>query len=1109
MKESFTAKLWKVVRICAVQVVIAITSWGVTLAHLNCAQLLDREISITMNHLPFEDALHEIEDVARIKFAYSIDQLHEEPNVSLSVEKKTLGTLLDALFTPRKIRYNVHEKEAAITLKKIHEDQSSIQGGSNGVASHAEVIQVTGIVTESSRQTPMAGVNVLIKGTTNGTATDVNGKYSLMVDGNDVLIFSFIGYTSIEVAVAGRSVIDIAMNEDATSLNEVVINAGYWTVKDQERTGNIVRVKSDDIQKQPISNPLQALQGRMAGVYIQQNTGMPGGGFTVRIRGRNSIRNEGNEPLYLIDGVPYNGTSLSGSAGSQVTPDGSPFNALSPDDIESIDVLKDADATAIYGSRGANGVVLITTRKARAEKTHVDVNVYHGLSQADHFLDLLKTPQYVEMRREALRNDNYTPSPSTDADIVSWDTTRYTDWQKELIGGTAQTSNARLSLSGGNANTQFLISGGYFKQTTVFPGDFGNEKMSALVNLSHNAENDRFNVAFSANYVYDKNNLVRRDPTFYITLPPNAPSAFNTNGELNWENGTWINPYALLMRPYEGRTGNLVSSLGLKYRLLEGLSVKANMGYAVVNASQFAAEPIKTNSPTSSVKTGSSTFSENNISTWSIEPQVEYQRTIGKANLNMLVGTTFQQQMQTGSDVRATGYSSDALLKNIKAAASLSIIDAREILYRYNSLFARINFNWDEKYIVNLTARRDGSSRFGKENQFANFGAAGVAWIFSKESAFESTSWLSFGKLRSSYGITGSDQIGDYQYLDTYKATSRTYQGQGGLIPSRLANPSYSWETNLKFEVALELGLFKDRVRLSSSWFRNQSSDQLVGYSLPSITGFTSVQYNLPATVQNTGWEWEVSSTNIDKDNLSWTTALNVTRPRNKLVDYPNLEGSSYVYFYEVGKSLYIRKMFHFTGVDPETGLYTFQDKNENGSGTDNPDDLQARKEIAQEYFGGVQNTLAYKRFELSFLFQFVKQTGSSHFTSANFVAPGRQGNQVTEVMNRWQRPDDVTDIQKFTAYYASDAARIYSTSTYAGDQGIVDASFIRLQNIYFGWSLPSEWLRKVKINSARLYCQGQNIFTLTNYPGLNPETQSQSVLPPMRVLTFGIQLSL
>src|SRR5690606_6157630 len=352
---------------------------------------------------------------------------------------------------------------------------------------------------------------------------------------------------------------------------------------------------------------------------------------------------------------------------------------------------------------------------------------------------------------------------------------------------------------------------------------------------------------------------------------------------------------------------------------------------------------------------------------------------------------------------------------------------------------------------------------------------------------------LSFGKLRSSYGLTGSDQIGDYQYLDSYRASIRTYQGEAGLIPSRLANPYYSWQTNLKYEAALELGLFKDRLSLSSSWFRNRSSDQLVGYSLPSMTGFSSAQYNLPATVENTGWEWDASGLIVDKEAFQWTMELNVTRPRNKLVSYPNLEGSSYANIYEAGKSLYTVKMYHFTGVDPQTGIFTYKDTNENGSGLDYPGDLQALKEIRQDFFGGFHNSIKYKGFELSFLLQFVKQTGSAYFVSSNFAAePGRQNNQLVDVMNRWQQPGDMTGFQKFTTDYVSDASWMYSISTYASDQAIVDASFVRIQNVYLGWTLPQHWMRKVKIRSGRLYSQGQNIFTATNYKGLSPETQNQ-----------------
>lgn len=1114
MKKSCTAKLLKVMRICAVQGMIALCMCGISIAHTNYAQLLDREISITIEGLPFEEALKEIERLANVKFAYSVDQLQDEPVVSLSADGEPLRGVLDELLKPRGIRYRVHESEAAITLRKLA-SESGGKGAGKGEAlriraRRAVVVQVSGIVREAASQSPMPGVNVLIKGSASGTTTDGSGAYTIRADDGDVLVFSFIGYSSQEIPVNGRATIDVTMREDVTSLGEVVVNAGYWEVKEKERTGNISRITHEAIEKQPVSNPLQAMQGRMAGVYIKQNTGMPGGGFTISIRGRNSIREDGNEPLYLIDGVPFNGASFAGTAGSQIVRNGSPFSVLSPDEIASIDVLKDADATAIYGSRGANGVVLITTKKGRPGKTQLDLNVYHGFSEVSHYLDLLNTQQYIEMRQEAFENDNYTPSPFYDADMVSWSTSSYTDWQRELIGGTAPVSNARLSLSGGNESTQFLISGGYFTEGTVFLDDRKYEKISGLVNITHSGRDDRFGVSFSANYVHDINNLPRRDPTYFITLPPNAPEGFNADGSLNWANDTWENPYALLLMPYEARTGNLVSSLGLRYRIVEGLEFKGDIGYSILGSDQFSAEPIKTISPTSSIKTGASIFSDVTISTWNAEPQIEFRKTIGKGSLRVLLGTTFQQQRRTGDDIRATGYTSDALLKNIRAATALSVISAQDVLYRYNALFGRVNYIWNDRYIVNLTARRDGSSRFGAEQRYANFGAIGAAWIFSREPFFNNSKWLSFGKLRSSYGITGSDQIGDYQYLDSYRATTRTYQNEIGLVPSRLANPYYSWETNIKYEAALELGLFNDRLSLSSSWFKNRSSDQLVGYSLPSMAGFSSIQYNLPATVENTGWEWEASGQIVDKESFHWAVGINVTRPRNILVDYPNLEGSSYANTYEVGKSLYTRKMYHFTGVDSQTGIFTFQDANENGSGLDYPDDLQALKEVTQNFFGGFHNTLEFKGLELSFLLQFVKQTGSAYFSSASFSAePGTQRNQLVDVMGRWQKPGDVTNFQQFTADFISDASSMYSISTYASDHAIVDASFIRLQNIYLGWKLPEHWMRKFKIRSAKLYSQGQNIFTATDYKGLSPETQSQDVLPPLRTITFGIQISL
>jgi len=365
-------------RVCAVQTAIVIALCGVALSHPNYGQLLDRQVTVKIVDLSFEAALKEIGSAARVKFAYSIDHLEDEPNVSLSIEGRTLRVVLKELFAPRNIRYVVHESDAVITLKKVHAEGEANAIPGPDQQSRQLTIRITGTVTDALSQTPMPGVNVLVKGTSTGTTTSAEGRYALGAGEHDVLIFSFIGYAPVETAVNGRTVIDIAMTEDVLSLGEVVVNAGYWDVKEKEQTGNISRITARSFERQPVSNPLQALQGRMTGVYIQQNTGVPGGGISIRVRGQNSLRTgtaggvNGNLPLYLIDGVPFSSTSLtSPSISNSNLAGGNPLSAINPADIESIEVLKDADATAIYGSRGSNGVVLITTKHSKSAREKI------------------------------------------------------------------------------------------------------------------------------------------------------------------------------------------------------------------------------------------------------------------------------------------------------------------------------------------------------------------------------------------------------------------------------------------------------------------------------------------------------------------------------------------------------------------------------------------------------------------------------------------------------------------------------------------------------------------------------------------------------------------
>ncbi len=1123
MKKSFTTKLWKGMRVCAVQGMIAIALCGVTLAHSNYAQLMDKEVSFHVIDMPFENVLKEIEQVAAIKFAYSFNQLQDEPNISLSIEKKTLRDVFEELLTPRNIHYKVYEKDATITLKKLGESgkEPSMHGTNKGKQERA-LLQITGTVIDASMQTPMAGVNVIVKGSTNGTTTDVEGKYALYAEDKDVIVFSFIGYASIELNVNGQSVIDIALKEDSKSLNEVVVNAGYWQVKEKEQTGSISRMTVETIERQPVNNLLQAMQGRMTGVYIQQNTGMPGGGFTIQVRGQNSLRSgtngtvNGNLPLYIVDGVPFTNTSLTTAftSGNNLR-GGNPLSTIDPRDIESIEVLKDADATAIYGSRGANGVILITTKRGKTGKARLSVDLNHGLGQVSSFMDLLNTEQYLTMRKEAIRNDGYESllvDPTYNSlwpDLTMWDTTRHTNWQKKLIGGTAHISNAQLSLSGGTGNTQFLVGGGYYRESTVFPGDNFFQRISGKFNINHTSDDNRLKINTMINYSSSNNNIPSADFTSSaVTLAPNAPNMYDENGNINWAEDTWDNPIVALERAYESKTENFIANTVVSYEIISGLHAKASLGYTSMIVDELIKDPLSAYSPLllSYGITGSSYFGGGKINTWIAEPQIDYQKHFNWGALNLSVGATMQESIQSGKTIEATGYTNDALLENIDAASGINIVEANYAQYRYAALFARINYNWKQKYIFNLTGRRDGSSRFGPGKQFANFGAVGAAWIFSNEGILANSSVISFGKLRTSFGTTGNDAIGNYQYLNTFTPTNYPYQGASGLVINRLANPDYSWESNMKFELALELGFFKDRVSFSTAYYQNHSSGQLIGLPLPLLTGQSSVQFNLPAVVENKGWEFQISSSWIKSDKLQWTTSVNITVPSNRLLKFPDLNKfPAYANRYELGQPVYILKGFQHTGVDLQTGVYSFKDLN----GDDvlsSPADIIGLKSLTQHSYGGVGNNFKYGNFELDVFLQFVSQTGYN--TLRSFAAPGGLSNQPVEVISRWQQPEDKSNVQKFAYFDPNGMVQTAYSQIIQSDQAIGDASFLRLKNISLSWTLPTKWMDKLKLHTGRIYLQSQNLFTITKYKGLDPENQNSQSLPPLNITTLGLQFS-
>jgi len=1127
MKKNFPAKFWKVMRVCAVQAIVAITLCGVALSHPNYAQLLDKEITINISDVPFENALQEIESVAQVKFAYSMDQLEGEPRVSLSIERRSLAYLFEGLFTARKIQYKVHEKDAVITLKKRlptrEEERSSFQNSTRLDERTEPLIRITGRVTESSTSAAMPGVNILVKGTTNGTATDADGNYTLAAEESDVLVFSFIGYTSVEVPVNGRAIIDVVMTPDALNLGEVVVNAGYWEVKERERTGNISRLSAEEMGRQTVTNPLQALQGRMPGVYIQQNTGLAGGGFDILIRGQNSLRDgksgtiNGNLPLYLIDGVPFTSSSLTSSAlsGSNLR-GGNPLSLINPRDIESIEILKDADATAIYGSRGANGVVLITTKKGDAGQPRVTVDVSRGLGQVPGRMDLLNTEQYQAMRREAIENDgngSLLEDPQYDIyfpDLKLWDTNRYTDWQNELIGGTSSIFNAQLSASGGSARTKFLLGGNYYKESTVFPGKNAFYRGSGRATLSHLSEDDRFHASASFTYGSTMNDIPNADLTaLAISLPPNGPALYDVNGALNWENDTWLNPVSSLKRKYRSDIENFVGNARLSYEVYKGLHIKASFGYTSMFVNEISTTPLASLSPQviGWGVMGSSKFGDSYMKTWITEPQASYTREIGKGSFNVLFGATLQSTVQSGKTIEANGYTNDAFLENIDAATSINIANASYSQYKYAAVFGRLNYTLANRYIINVTGRRDGSSRFGPGKQFANFGALGLAWIFTEENWLDRLSFLTFGKLRASYGSSGSDAIGNYEYLDTYSATRYPYNNSSAVALTRLANPDYSWEVNRKFEAAIDLSLWQHKLDVSLSYYQNRSSGQLVGFPLPVMTGQSSVQFNLPAVVENTGWEAQLSSMLLNKRAFQWITDLNFTLPSNVLLEFPDIEKFPvYLNRFDVGRPVFILKGFEYTGVDPQSGLYSFADRDDDGTVT-RPVDVIGISSVTQELFGGLNNSFRFKGFEVDILVQFVKQTGYSYESS--FTFPGDMSNQPVEVMSRWRQPGDNTSIQRFTAFDPNGEVLQAFSKHRSSDHAITDASFIRFKNVSISWTFPQQWLEIIHLHSCKAYVQGQNLMTRTSYIGLDPENQTSQSLPPLRVMTAGLMITL
>lgn len=1076
------------------------------------------KIDVSIKGGKLEDVFQTINENSKYKMFFS-KAILPNSTVNIVAEKISIKDVLSKSLSGSNLTWEILDNNI-IAIKEKKQSQPHLTG---------QVLNENG--------SPLAGVSVIVKdwqkeayrNIQTSTATDANGQWGLRIPNEDItIIFSFMGYQKVEVSAKQllANATPIRLKPAEGSLEEVVV-IGYGTTTRRLNTGSVASITAKDIASQPVSNPLAALAGRMSGVLIAQNNGVPGSAVQIQIRNQASLSGttSGSIPLYVVDGVPFtnfnggqpatdnlNSFGISGSSGGL-----SPFSMINPADIERIDVLKDADATAIYGSRGANGVVLITTKKGSSGRTRIGVNFNTGFTEVNRFIPMMNLDEYLSLRKEAFANDGTVPTATNAPDLLLWDQNKSTDWQKMLIGNKGHITDMQANMSGGNESTRFFFNSGYRRESTVFYGDSKNSRFTSRLNLDHTSADKKFNAALSVSYANDNSDMPSSDITSMYNLPPNYP-IYDDNGRFYWlpSSAGINNPIAMLNRKYIGTTNNLISNANLSYKIIPGLTVKTNFGYTITQLNQNNQTPISSLNNTLTNPLGSSAFSNTKAENWIIEPTLDYVKNIGQGKLTALIGTSFQQNSSRSQTTNGSNYSNDALLGSLSAAGTFTASN-NLVYYKYNAVFGKVNYDWNEKYLFNGTFRRDGSSRFGPKNRFGNFGAIGLGWVFSKENFVEdNVRFLSFGKLRASYGTTGNDQISNYMYLPLYSPAT-AYLNNPSMNIGTLPNEYIKWETTKKMEFALDLGFLRDRILFTGNYFRNRSGDQITDVILSTQVGYNSYKANLPALIQNTGLELELNTTNITSENFTWKTSANFTFYKNKLVEFPGIENTFYASSFLVGEPLNLTRLYHYQGVDETTGRATYEDRN--GDGVINGDDRYVA-DLGTPFYGGFNNTFSYKGFELGVFFQFNHRFGVTKILNTR---PGAMVNQNEYWLGRWSPTNPNTDIPGAiipTLPTSSPAGAALSSSynQFTNSDAVYgDASYIKLRSINLSYNLPKNWTSKLKMSNCSVFMQGQNLFTWAkNKYVLDTETTVQGgpsglgtgtiaqVLPPLRTIVFG-----
>ncbi|MGY6557661.1 MAG: SusC/RagA family TonB-linked outer membrane protein [Nitritalea sp.] len=989
---------------------------------------------------------------------------------------------------------------------------------------------ISGTVVDD-RGEAIPGASVLVKGTTRGTTTDLDGKFSLRVNQGDVLLVSFIGFRTLEQPVGNQSVFAISLREEISEMAEFV-KTGYGVQEKRSITGALSSVKGDVIQNFPVASFDRALQGQVAGVNIMANNGVPGGPVSIQIRGVGSIT-AGSQPLIIVDGVQLNTNTTAGNTASN------PLAFLNPNDIESIEVLKDGAAASIYGAQAANGVLLVTTKSGKSGKTEFTLNFFTGITEPMPEVRMMNSQQFMDARLTAVQNrfPNRTPEVNrvntlrqlgfpdnfSDADIAALPTF---NWQREAFQ-MGRTQNVEFSARGGNDKTTFFISGSHNQADGNVVGiDF--QRSTGKFRVRHK-ENERLDFGFDINLAsivqngttgssgstgafaapqYSSPMMLPWLPIFLDDGSLNAPvQGFPGAMDRNAISETLLNTL-------QSRTQSIVANVDAVYKIYNNLSFKSFYGvdFRVIDSETYTDPRTRSGFANQGSLTTQSFRNVNFITNQVLTYNTKFE---GGHNLNALLGGEFRSDIREFSSISGQGFTTHQF-RTMQAAAVISGASGNWTGFRRMGVFSQVNYDYNKRFLLSGVLRYDGSSRFGRDNRFGWFPAVSAGWNLTEESWLTDKSWIDQLKLRAGYGETGNDDIGNFEALGLFgSSTATNYNQEPGFRPSGIENSLLAWERNITTNIGIDYAFFNGRVSGAVEVFRRLSNDLLLDRPLPWTSGFSNVTSNV-GQLKNEGLELEIRTVNLRKGSFEWSTNFNITFINNEVLDLGGddvLPGNQSV---RVGFPLRTNFLAQYAGVNSATGRPMFFDRN--GDIIYNPiapDDFATFGNGLSSHFGGFTNTFTYKGFSLSVFFQYdygreLSNSGQMGFWFRN----GQDNRNALEsiYLNRWTEPGQITTVPRPFDGGTEPGGRSHVS---ASSRFLEDASFIRLRQLSASYDLPRPLVSRMKLRSARVYAQGVNLLTFTKWRGYDPElvigegnfTSTQGAIPQTRAYTAGIQI--